>query len=319
MISPRKVADKYLALEASRWVIKTSPKSKIASIAGNEIDENILSVFGEGMLRYASIRKVSILKGLGRKLKEIYDAFQKAPDLWKKLKEMLGVVSTNQISLYYEFSEKFQGLLDDGERWWAGVKSEMEKDSKIIRFVFQYAANAPTLTSIVQSVIDRNGGGDGKLAKEMERIINPVLRKARNLSDWIGGFFDRHPLLNALTTPAKAYIYWSIWINVTELSWKITDLLKGFLGLISWSDLLKGLPESGIGFLVSLLFPGIPRGWISKSLSIGWNALLVPAVGLQLYFLYRKGLINGEGIPVHITLAVPKTGVEPVHSESGGF
>ena len=68
--------------------------------------------------------------------------------------------------------------------------------------------------------------------------------------------------------------------------------------MISWTDLLESLPESGIGFIVSLLFPGIPGGWLAKSLSIGWNAILVPAVGLQLYALYTKGLVNEQGQPV---------------------
>jgi hypothetical protein len=118
-----------------------------------------------------------------------------------------------------------------------------------------------------------------------------------SLSEWIDDFLSRHPLLKVLTMPAKAYLYWVIWINVTEISWDIFGILKGFLGLISWTDLIKGLPESGLGFIITLLFPGIPGGWVAKSLSIGWNAILAPAIAIQLYVLYTKGFVDEQGAP----------------------
>lgn len=298
MTRPDIVADMYLSLEASRWAIKTSRTSKTASVVGREINEKVLSVFGLNMIRLAGLQKTSILKGLGVKLKVLYEGFQKAPDLWKKFKDMLGIISTNPISLYKELSEKFQRLLDEGREWWEGVKSKIKKDSKIMHFIFLYASNAPTLTSVVQSLIERNGGKMGSLFKDIEKAISPILGKTRNLAEWLDNFLQRHPLLNVLTVPAKAYVYWIIWVNVTEMSWKISDLLKGFLGLTSWSDLLESLPESGLGFLINMLFPGIPGGWLSKSLSIGWNALLAPAVGLQLYYLYTKGMVDEKGEPV---------------------
>lgn len=302
MTTPQKLAGVYLArkayvLEASRWAIRTSSTGRTAHITVREIDDRVLSVFGEEVIRCAGLDKKAILKGLGKKLKEIYQAFQKAPDLWAKFKDMLGITSTNPLTLYAELSKKFQALLDDGAKWWEGVKNKLKKDSKIMHFLFLYASDAPTLTSIVESLIEKNGGRGGDLFKWLGKVVSPVLGKAKNLSDWLDNFLDKHPLLKILTAPAKAYIYWVIWINVTEVSWKISDLLKGFLGLVSWSDLLASLPESGFGFLITLLFPGLPGGWVSKSLSIGWNALLAPAIGLQLYALYTKGLVDEQGQP----------------------
>lgn len=297
----QRVASRYyeqkVALSAANWAIKNSSLKKVSKKTSREIDAKVLSVFGQCMLRQAQ-DKTAIFKMVAKKLKELYQAFQKAPQLWEKLKENLGITTTNPIKLYAELSKKFQKLLDDGSKWWKSLKSKLKKDSKIMHFLFLYASNAPTFTSIVENLISKSGGGEGELAKWLKKVVGPVVKNAKNISEWLDDFLARHPLLKLITMPAKAYLYWVIWINVTEISWKMTDLLKGFLGLVSWTDLLESLPESGVGFLIGMLFPGIPGGWLSKSLSIGWNAILMPAVALQLYALYTKGLVDENGQPV---------------------
>jgi hypothetical protein len=55
-----------LSIEAARWAIKCSPNLKVSNIATREVDEKVLSVFGEGILRTAS-NKRSALKALGSK------------------------------------------------------------------------------------------------------------------------------------------------------------------------------------------------------------------------------------------------------------
>jgi hypothetical protein len=285
---------KQVSLKCSLLAIKGSPRAKVSSQITRELDVRVLSVFGEGMLRVAR-NKEAMIGGLTKKLKQLYQAFQKAPNLWNKFKEVLGVTATNSVDMYFEVSKKFQNLLDEGAKWWARVKARMKKESKIIHFIFLYASNAPTFTSIVNGILQKSD-----LGKWVLKTTSPLVGRAKSLSQWIDNFLDRHPLLKILTMPAKAYLYWVIWINVTEISWKVTDLLKGFLGLISWTDLLESLPESGIGYLIGLLFPGIPGGWVAKSLSIGWNAILAPAVGLQLYALYTKGLVDERGQPIPV-------------------
>jgi hypothetical protein len=142
-----------LSIEAARWAIKCSPNLKVSNIATREVDEKVLSVFGEGILRTAS-NKRSALKALGSKLKQIYQAFQKAPQLWAKFKEVLGIKSNNVVTLYFEFSRKFQKLLDQGSKWWSGVKSKLSKQSKIMHFLFLYASQAPTLSGVLEKIVD---------------------------------------------------------------------------------------------------------------------------------------------------------------------
>jgi hypothetical protein len=306
MQSYQKVAYRYelvlkrrkVAFEASNWAIRNTPYSKTSSTkVARELNVRVLSVFGEAMLRHASPNKTALVKMLGKKLKELYQAFRKAPKLWMELKKKLGIVSTNTVKIYLELSKKFQELLDNGKKWWDNLKKKLSKDSMMLKFLFMYASNAPTLTSVVEDIVSKYGGKAGDLGKWLSKVVGPMAGKARNVSQWLDSFLAKHPLLKLISWPAKAYIYWIIWINVAEISWKVTDLLKGFLGMISWTDLLDSLPESGVGFLVAMIFPGIPGGMLAKSLKIGWNAILAPAVGFQLYALYKKGLVDENGQP----------------------
>ena len=280
---------------ACREAVRTSPRVRTASayLVRQELNEITLIPFGNQILK-GSVKRASI-KGLVSKIKEIYQGFQKAPKLWEQFKEMLGITSTNVLSLYKELSTKFEKFLDEGKKWIDSKKKSLEDKYAFVRFFFAYANNAPTLTSLVTDLIK-------KLPEDKRDSVSSYVGKltkgTRSLTDWITKFLEANPLLSALTTPAKAYIFWIIWVNVTEVSWKITDILKGFLGLISWGELLASLPESGLGFLVTLMFPGIPGGWVMKSLQIGWNALIIPTLGLQLYWLYKNGYLKAKEVGV---------------------
>jgi len=268
------------------------PEHTMRQAGLNDFSAEILAVFGYQMIGNSNGRTAS-LKGLASKLTQLYKVFVIEPKLWTKFKEMIGIPEgTSLLALPKMFKQKLEEYLEKGKKWWDSVKAKMQKNSTVMRFIFLYASNAPTFSSLIDKVVEKLAPSDDK---EMKSFLSKMLGGVRSFKAFLQDFFDRHPLLNALTTPAKAYIYWYIWTNVTEVSWKITDLLKGFLGLLSWSELLESLPESGFGFLISMLFPGIPGGWVAQSLSIGWNALLIPAAGLQLYYMYKKGLITADG------------------------
>jgi hypothetical protein len=287
---------KEIALAASYLAIKSSSYCKTSSLVTRELDVRSLSVFGEGILRFGSHTKKGLLV---KKLKEIYQGFQKAPNLWQIFKDKLGI--TAGIDMYWQLSKKFQVLLDRGKDWWRATANKLKKKSKLIHFLFLYASDAPTFTSIVQSIINKYGGYTGKLWKWVASFVKPITGKSRNIGEWLDNFAKKHPLLKLITWPAKAYIFWFIWINVSEISWKITDILTGLLGMIDWVDLIDSLPESGLGLVFGILFPSVPSGWILKSLSIGWNAILVPAFAFQLYALYTKNLVDEYGKPkVHL-------------------
>lgn len=279
---------KYVNL-ACRVAVYTSPKIKTASAGAvrKELNEITLRPFGTQIVKRGSI------KGLVSKLKQIYEAFQRMPDLWIKFKEMLGITATGTIALYKELNSKFEKFLEAGKKWIDDTKKHLEDKHEFFKFFFLYASDAPTLTSIVKNAI---GKLESKVLKDLQGFLNRYLKGYKSFKDWIVAFFEKHPLLHLISTPAKAYLFWVIWVNVTEISWKITDILKGFLGMVSWEELLESLPESGLGFLCGILFPNIPQGWILESLKISWNILIIPTVGLQVYWLYKNNYITKNEI-----------------------
>ena len=255
----------------------------------NEIDGRVLSVFGDQIVRTAGI------KGLFKKLKDLYKAFQKAPKLWAKFKQQLGIKGKNAITIYKELSEKLNSYLDEGKKLIDSKIKKIKDSSDIVSFIFLYASKAPTLSDVLKKAIEVLPEFE---SENLKKFKEKMLGGMKNFKQWLIGFFRKHPILRVLSIPAKAYLYWLIWTNVAEISWKVTDLLKGFLGMITWEELLESLPESGLGFLVNVFFPFIPNGAILSSLKIGWNALIIPAMAIQLYYLYKKNYISKRDLGI---------------------
>jgi len=260
------------------------PQRRLASTG---IHREALVVFGEHIVKTAG------LGGMKSKLLQIYNAFKRLPKMWESFKEMLGIKTkdgwTNAVSLYREFSDKLSRFLDEGKTWWAKKKQKLRESSKILHFIFLYSENAPTISTLLEKIYARFEGVQNKAMQ----FVKKMLGGARSLIEWIKEFFSRHPILDLASIPAKAYLYWVIWLNAgVEISWKIDDLVLGFLGLISWESIILGLPESGITFLVGFFFPFIPLGRIAK---ISWNAVIIPVMGFQLYYLYKQHLVDENG------------------------
>jgi len=271
---------------ACQIAVHKSIKYKTASHLRQELNATTLIPFGNQIVKYGSI------KGLVGKIKQIYEGFQKMPNLWEKFKEKLGITATNVVSLYKQLNEKLSEYLEEGKKWIDGHKQKLAKENKLIYFMFLYADKAPTITGSIKKLIEKiNPDNSSKLSKKLKQLSDGF----GNLKDTIDEFFKKHPVLHTISIPAKAYLFWIIWVNVAEVSWKITDIIKGFLGQISWGDLLESLPESGLGFLIQIFMPFIPSGMIASSLKIGWNALIIPAMGIQFYYLYQQHLIDEKG------------------------
>jgi len=268
--------------------VKNSVKYKSASASHirHELNATTLIPFGNQIVKYGSI------KGLTSKIKQIYEGFQKMPNLWEKFKEKLGITATNIVSLYKQLNEKLSAYLEEGKNWIDGHKQNLSKENKLFYFMFLYADKAPTITGSIKELLEKiNPDNSSYLSKKLKSLTD----KLGNMADTVDEFLKNHPILHLISVPAKAYLYWVIWVNVAEVSWKITDIIKGFLGQLSWGELLESLPESGLGFLVQIFMPFIPSGWVLKSLKIGWNAILIPAMGVQFYYLYQQHLMDENG------------------------
>lgn len=96
----------------------------------------------------------------------------------------------------------------------------------------------PSLTDVLARIISKS--------PKMKALI----ARAKTGVDVVDAFFKKH--LPTLGKPLLAAIYIYVWLNVTELSWDLESVLKGFTGRISLGELFSSLPESGIGALVGL-------------------------------------------------------------------
>jgi len=174
---------------------------------------------------------LSFFKELGRKLKtgaqRIVKLF-KLPEVVKRLKEMLGELSIKSV---VEFVKKGAGIA--------------KKIGKVLRDKAWFLISEkqiPTLTSLTEKT-ELGLKAKGIYQDKVEPWVDIVDR-------WMKKYI---PTLSRI---ALAALFAYIWFHVEEISWEPSDLLQGFTGALSLSQLLATLPESGIGFLLSQLIGG---------------------------------------------------------------
>ena len=126
------------------------------------------------------------------------------------------------------------------------------------------------------------------LPPSVQRALSAIGTKARSLAEWVDILIKQHRVLKPAGSLISGGIFGFIWWNVAELSWDIPQIIRGFLGGYSFVELLHSLPESAIGFVVALMFPGLPGGLV-------WNILLPATVALRLSWMIRKKYIKVEG------------------------
>jgi hypothetical protein len=259
--------------------IKTTPMVKGASIVRRDLNINTLEVFGKHIVKTAGFG------GLASKIKQLYEAFQKMPEYWGKFKEMLGITAINTWEAIKEFDNKFGAFLELGKKQLKSILSKLDKDFDAVHFFIKAYNDMPTFTNVIHYVVD-------KLPLPVQKVLKGIGKKVKPFAQFLDDLLSRSHILKALSVPIKAYIYWKIWTTVTEISWDIIDIVRGMLGMISWEELIESLPESGVGYLLSLLIPDLPGGMILKSLKIGWNILLPAALAMQMYWLYKNKYVD---------------------------
>lgn len=298
-ISPSKkeIAEIYkLSKEIRSRKYASSHVSKMAK----EFTPEVLLAFTTPIKKSGSITKY---------LKAIWGAFSSAPKLWEKFKQQLGIKSSNVLSLMKELPKKIKQLFKEGEKLLKKAASKMFNSAKDFLQVF---------SKVSQNLPSVQGWVEGQLPKILPSKVFSAMQSAgakfNSLADWLDNLISKSSVLKAISWPAKAYLFYKIWINVTELSWNTAEIAKGMLGMISFSEILKSLPESGLGFLFSLLFGSLLPGG-DLFLKIGWNALLPFALAIQIFWLYKKGFIVYKGGTISVNYKA--LGIEPNPTDVG--
>lgn len=106
------------------------------------------------------------------------------------------------------------------------------------------------------------------------------------VDDWLKKYL---PVLSKI---ALAALFAYIWFNVEELSWEPSDLIRGFTGALSLTEMVATLPESAFGLLISFLMGGL--GYTIMPY------LLIPRLAWMLakgYIKWHKGRFKSEVVP----------------------
>lgn len=175
--------------------------------------------------------KIALLQ-IGAKIKKLIDLFRKAPQLWTKIKDTLGI----------------QGITDIPSKlrdWAKQGRDYIKKLAKGIASTFPLSlytipkGKMPSLTDLLERIMKNSPFLQKALSKINTHVVQPLDR-------WIEKYIPR------VGKPIKAAIFIYVWLNVAEISWDMKGLLAGFTGNISIGELFSSLPESGIGLLLAL-------------------------------------------------------------------
>jgi len=283
-----RVADRYMIRQAARQAsseikqIKQASLSKAARKVQVEFTAPVLEAFAFGFrTRVALLGIRSVVK----KVKQIWQAFKTAPKKWEEFKSNLGVKATNVLGLMKELPKKIMAMFKKGMGLLQKAGKAIYKQFPFIEIYFKVAPKLPSVQSYLAELANKY------LPAPIKKGLAAVGAGAMSFATFLDAKIGKSSVLKGLAWPAKAVAFYMIWINVAELSWNVPEIIRGMMGLISFSELFSSLPESGLGLIVQLLFGSlIPGGAIIGK--IGWNAILPMALAVQIYWLWKRGYIQ---------------------------
>jgi hypothetical protein len=294
--NPHRVARRF-QIRMAAAAVRAAPlrrvarRDRAASRVRAELSQEVLEAFGEASLAGGNVRVASLTK----KLKKLWDIFQSAPRKWEDFKGLLRVKADSLMGVLRELPGKIKGMIRDGQKWLSQIGKTLSSKIPELGLYLELGKKIPTAGDWLKQAIQ-------KMPAPIQKVISAVATKANSLAAWIDELTQKYRVIKPAAKIVSAGLFASIWFNVTELSWDIPEILRGFLGGYSFVQLLQSLPESGLGLLLGLMFPGIPGGLI-------WNALLPITLVLKISWLIRNGYVTRQGKSFQVNwekMGVPK-------------
>ena len=314
-----RVADRYMIRKAAEQahfeisLIRTASLSKRARTVRHEMTVETLEAFASPFIGKIAGKGVGV-KDIAKKVKQIWQAFKSVPKYWEEFKSMIGVTAKNTVTLLAQLPKKIWAFFKTGLKAIGSVaKTLTGKLGDFIKVFSVISGKTAIFNQIMERVMPilKNNPATQAVVKGMEKAKSTAknfLGKVKlgdgngSLLDFFKGILDwllNSKVSNALGTPLKAYVFFNIWINVTEVSWDFIGIAKGMMGLISWKELFASLPESGVGFIISLFFSaafpsitlfGPAAGSILTKITGNWLMLVAPV--FQIMILVKDKLIQ---------------------------
>jgi len=287
--SPLRVANRFVLKEAAAQVVagpltRQARRNKGASKVRRELTADVLAAFGEAAVDAPGLR----VAGAVDRMKTLYQAFQTAPRKWEEFKKMLGLKSESFMQLARELPGKIKRMFGDAQKWLSGAGEHLKQKIPLLRLYLDVGVKMPGVGDWIKNLLPH-------MPEPVQKAVAAISAKARSFAEWLDELFKKHRVLKPAAALLSAAIFGFVWWNVMELSWDIPEIIRGFLGGYSFVELLHSLPESGVGFLLKLMFPGIPGGML-------WNILLPLTILMRLAWLMHKDYIEwspGKSLVVH--------------------
>jgi len=284
MTPATRVAQRFQVRQAARQVVADAPRARTASAAGvrAELTVEVLEAFGSAF-RVGGRRTAGSFAG---RLKQLWDLFQQAPAAWTSFKHMLGIKGDGALVLLKELPAKIKAFIAEGTSFIHTIGKKL-RGLPPIAFYLDVVKASGSVNRFLGHVVDY-------LPDSVARVLRGIHTKAKSVAEFIDESVQKYPLALPGSVLLSAAVFAVIWINVYEVSWDVPSIIRGFLGGFTWVELLHSLPESGLGLMLSLMFPGVPTGLLFKA--------AVPAtLALRLLWLYHKDLLEyrpGSGVRV---------------------
>jgi len=291
----RAVAARYYLHQEVRRVCAS--RLRVASREGErvrrELTPEVMLAFVEASGVRVATMKVAF--DVVKKVKQLWEAFTSVRGAWDKFKRLVGVKADSLLGALKELPRKVVELGKKGKDLLHKTGGWLVEHVPFFRIYSEARGKMPALNTYLFKLVDY-------LPPRVAGALKAVGRKAQDLAGAVDEYIEKHPIAVIAGTLASAAIFTQIWLNVTEISWDVGDIVRGFLGMYSFVELLKSLPEAGVGFLLSLLFPGLPSRYLL-------NALLPVTVALRIGWMVAQHYASWENGSLVIHWA--KLGIEP--------
>ena len=260
----QRVADRYMVRLAVREVV-SAPGFRARTASLQDLTPEVLTAFAEGFL--IGEGRTASFGGLVKKLSKLMEFFKKAPKAWEQIKQFLGVKSVTDIP---------RAIKEWAKKGLDALRKAMSKVKETFPLALYFVPQAkmPGLTDLMHRILAKHPA------------IAKALAGVKNVAGRIDQWMDKY--LPTLRRPLLAAIFIWVWLNVSELTWDMEGLIRGFTGGISFGELLAGLPESGIGFIAALA-------------GLGYGALPVTIIARFLWLTMNRYLewVPGKGFKVN--------------------
>ena len=221
---------------------------------------------GEGFLLEDMVRTAS-WGNFRKKLQRIWEFLQKAPQVWKTIRDFFKVDSPEQLA------KALRDWAKKGKEVFGKLLKQVKKTFPFSLY-FVEKGKMPGLTDAIMRIIEANPKLKKALSSINTNIVEPLDR-----------VLEKH--IPNLSRPIKAAVFIYIWLNVVEISWDFQGLIRGFTGQVSLGELFGSFPESALGAFLSLF-------------GIGYGLLPVVLIARILWLVAHKYMywVPGKGLQV---------------------